>query len=232
MAEVKEIICAYCNAHKAIRLAEFKRHDHPGRNWFCSREHARKFRSEQHVVTKACLVCGSSFTSRLSDNRSFCSKSCSNLNRFSSQEARDAHSAKTRKHAVIFCLNCGKSLRSGQRSCCSVRCRTAYHWACVFAEIDKTGSYPTTTHGETDRRVVRRYITTRTGAICSVCGAVDCRLVVDHIDGDALNSAVANLRLLCDRCDASTDTYKNKPHKATRVWRRSSAVDPCTASSQ
>lgn len=50
---------------------------------------------------------------------------------------------------------------------------------------------------------------------CSICGIVEWRgnkiaFDLDHIDGDASNCRLSNLRLLCPNCHSQTDTYKGK----------------------
>ncbi|GHF45367.1 HNH endonuclease signature motif containing protein [Streptomyces morookaense] len=57
---------------------------------------------------------------------------------------------------------------------------------------------------------------------CSLCGmepvwkGYPLPLEVDHIDGDWRNNHIANLRLLCPNCHATTDTYRGRA-KARRT---------------
>jgi len=52
--------------------------------------------------------------------------------------------------------------------------------------------------------------------MCALCGnpgtwsGKTLSLQVDHIDGDASNNEIANLRFLCPNCHSQTDTYGNK----------------------
>jgi hypothetical protein len=50
---------------------------------------------------------------------------------------------------------------------------------------------------------------------CAICGITDwldkpIPFVLDHIDGNANNNILTNLRFLCSNCDSQTDTYKGK----------------------
>jgi 5-methylcytosine-specific restriction endonuclease McrA len=50
---------------------------------------------------------------------------------------------------------------------------------------------------------------------CAICGIEtwnhkQINLELDHIDGDRVNHALVNLRLLCPNCHSQTDTYRSK----------------------
>lgn len=50
---------------------------------------------------------------------------------------------------------------------------------------------------------------------CAICGIdswnnKQLNLELDHIDGNRINHALTNLRLLCPNCHAQTDTYRSK----------------------
>lgn len=60
---------------------------------------------------------------------------------------------------------------------------------------------------------------------CHIC-SLECwlekpiALELDHIDGNANNNILANVRLLCPNCHAQTPTYKNKNKGNGRHARR------------
>jgi hypothetical protein len=221
------ITCVNCGGTKDIPTAEYNRQIrlNPKRNWFCSSHCRGEYKTKINTVNCICPICGKEFTKTLAENKIYCSKSCANVARFSTEEARLKHRlAIKRSYAenaqLSYCEHCGRVLSSGNRRFCSIDCTTKHHWERVFKQIESSGQYPTTTHGETDRRVVRKYITTHVGTCCAICGKTNVKLTVDHIDGNAMNSSFENLRMLCDECDRNTLTYKNKPHEANRQWRR------------
>lgn len=45
-------------------------------------------------------------------------------------------------------------------------------------------------------------------------------LVLDHIDGNAENGVLTNLRLVCPNCDAQLPTFKNRNKGNGRASRR------------
>ena len=227
MGSTTSITCTNCGLIKNIPTSEYTRQMrlNPRRNWFCSSHCCGEYNTKINTVNCICPTCGKEFTKTLTEDKTYCSKSCANIARFSTEEARLKHRLDIKrsydKNAQLsYCEHCGRVLSAGQKRFCSVDCTANHHWERVFKQIESSGQYPTTTNGETDRRVVKKYITAHTGTCCAICGKTDVKLIVDHIDGDALNSSIENLRMLCEECDRNTSTYKNRPHNANRPWRR------------
>ena len=225
MKKTVVVTCANCGKDKHVPAAEFNRSRYKeDKKWFCNSKCAAQHKHNNSLVTTECPVCGTSFTRRKCDISKCCSTSCANILRFSDEEERIKISLANRPGAsredLHFCAYCGKFIKSSRKAYCSIKCTTAAHWRDVFNTIKETGSFPVSTHGETDRRVAKKFLVETVGNKCAICGRDDCKLVVDHINGDACDSSVNNLRLLCEDCDRASDTYKNKPHKANRPWRR------------
>lgn len=123
------------------------------------------------------------------------------------------------------CPTCGEPVGRTCDTYCSRQCMEAARWDAKKEEIEFFEEYPHESSGETDRRVARRYLEERCGHRCSICGAEmwneqPIPLVVDHVDGNAKNHSVHNLRLVCPNCDAQLPTFKNRNRQANRPFRR------------
>lgn len=73
------------------------------------------------------------------------------------------------------------------------------------------------------RRHVKRYLISKFGNICMICGITDwcgnpVPLVCDHIDGDSTNSLIDNFRNICCNCDALLPTHKSKNKGRGRIY--------------
>jgi 5-methylcytosine-specific restriction endonuclease McrA len=71
----------------------------------------------------------------------------------------------------------------------------------------------------------RKYLLEQNGNKCEICHnkvweGQSIPLVIDHIDGNADNWLLSNLRLICPNCDAQTPTYKKKNNGNGRYSRR------------
>ena len=196
----------------------------------CSAREQHRSRSPREPRLKPCerSGCGIEIDLNGRDPRvRFCSHSCA---------AQHNNRHRTRTPTVCNggapCEHCGEATSGGrQRRFCSSRCATAARLeqqiaAWLAGEWDGNGKYSLS-------KTVRTYLMTRADYRCQ---SPDCAvpggfkgvnpasgrsvLQINHIDGDASNSAPANLEVLCPNCHSMTSTFGALNRgKSTRSWR-------------
>lgn len=153
----------------------------------------------RYKIIEKCMKCEKEYKSYITDNRTFCSHSCStsynNINR------NITHGKFILKPCTI-CMTITKNINF-----CSKDCFFKQKCNQKKEDIEKglIRHHPT----------LRKYVFEKCGHICYICKGtkwndVNIPLVLDHIDGNPYNNMPDNLRMICNNCDALTDTYKSK----------------------
>jgi hypothetical protein len=118
------------------------------------------------------------------------------------------------------CFKCGAECHRKAIRYCSNQCQQDFEWLARKAEIKRAGKID---NGAP--RTAKRYMLETCGHRCSICGVADWQgkpipVVLDHIDGNASNWSLTNLRLVCGNGDMQLPTYKSKNRGKGRAWRR------------
>jgi len=122
------------------------------------------------------------------------------------------------------CLFCGKELNTYEKKYCNIKCHKDFEWKTKCDKVEKDGGFLDKTE-MSQSRVPKRYLKEKRGHKCEICGETvwmgkQIPLVLDHIDGNAGNWLLTNLRLVCGNCDMQLPTYKSKNKSGGRFYRR------------
>lgn len=148
------------------------------------------------MIAKICAHCGSKLTRY--EQKKFCSSSCA--------ASFNNPLKPKRKAETSNCLVCSKSVPKKYRAC-SIACNVIYRRKLLDEKILQ-GLVKT-------RKTLRLFLIRRDGHKCSVClnekwMGEPIPLDLDHVDGNAGNDTLCNIRVICPNCHAQTPTYKNK----------------------
>jgi hypothetical protein len=111
------------------------------------------------------------------------------------------------------------ALRAGDAECENA-CQRAFEWSRRSQSIESAGQI---VNGSI--RAARRFVLEKQGWSCALCATTQWQgkpmpLVLDHINGDASDWRVSNLRYICPNCDAQLPTFKSRNRGKGRAVRR------------
>lgn len=193
--------------------------------------------TEQHK----CERCNKIMTEKFGSGR-FCSRACANARCHSEETKQKIRQALVKPEElkkkqirskaepkntkpIDTCIICNKPLSRGHQS---VYCaehliqRRQEERITNWLETGDIGLKPDCTI----RGIFRDYILREQNGCCAMCSmpaiwnGKPLVFILDHIDGDAANSARENLRLVCPNCDSQLPTYKSKNKNSSRTKRK------------
>ena len=130
------------------------------------------------------------------------------------------------KRPMRVCAGCGAETRNAKY--CSNKCQQNHRWTHLKSAIDQSGIVPV--GPRENPSIAKRLLLATQGRCCAVCGLTEWRgqpipLVLDHVNGDASDWRVSNLRLVCGNCDMQLPTFKSRNRGRGRAWRRQRYAD-------
>lgn len=114
------------------------------------------------------------------------------------------------------CLVCDKDVKG---NFCSNKCQQKYYFINTVIPKAELDGFIDSKHK------AKRYLEHKFGYQCAICNTKEwCGkplvMILDHIDGNADNNNLVNLRLVCSNCDSQLPTYKGRNKGNGRFKRR------------
>lgn len=170
---------------------------------------------------KNCLQCQKQFECLISENRKFCSQSCSAIYN---------NSLRITKIGIFNCKKCSKEVKirkNGEGIYCSHKCHREYEYDNNIIEWKKGNLTGYRGNTKTICNWLRRYLLDKYNNSCVKCGwnelhPVDKKPLVEvnHIDGNAENNSEDNLEILCPNCHSMTSNFRARNKNSTRIRKK------------
>jgi hypothetical protein len=213
-----KIECEYCKREFNKSIYEVKRKQRLGKPMYCSLACGSKHVAEKKKIKlnneieyfknpNVCKQCGQKLSYEKRKNL-FCSQSCS---------ATFNEKIKSEKCEKKKCIVCNKPLNGGKMYCSSQCCYTAKTKTTELKIINGEKIYHSS---------IKKYLIKIRGNKCEECGwnkvnpkSGKCTVQMEHVDGNAENNSLSNLKLLCPNCHSLTPTFGALNRGNGRVWR-------------
>lgn len=203
------VVCSQCGKSFERRKGNVNQAIRNGHKIYCSGEcrdigMVKKIRVSCSNCGKETLVRRTIHEERES-KKFFCCHSCS----------ASYNNLGVRRHGnpvEVVCRNCGKMTRNSLW--CSPKCKVEGGWKEKKRKIRESGVIQFGVE-EHNRRIAKRFLIEIKGHQCEVCKLTEWMgqpipLVLDHVDGNAMNYSVDNVRLVCGNCNMQSETFAGK----------------------
>lgn len=222
--------CQFCKTIFLARKVDIKR----GGGKYCSRkcsQNACTLKSKQtyenNKLEFECATCKIKFkkhkklVGKSKSGLRFCSRKCKDSSQKIGGLVVPAHYGQTNP-GTNHCINCNSLIKS--KKWCSTACQQKFIWKEWCKRIEEIGIFEgfNSKHIGSLAARPKRYLLEKQQGKCAICRILDWQgkpfpTVLDHIDGDANNWSISNLRVICRNCDGQLPTYCGKNRgKSTR----------------
>jgi hypothetical protein len=172
----------------------------------------------RYYESKKCVNCEKEFNDLKSNNRKFCSQSCSatynnlydktnkkTLLELSKEKYNERKRLLYNNRKSKKCLSCEKITTN---KFCNQTCQSLYRKKVIFEKIESGDITLNSCQ-------YKKYLIDKYGEKCMECGWLTIHPItnkvpieLEHIDGNSENNSLVNLKLLCPNCHSLTPTYK------------------------
>ena len=189
---------------------------------FCCKECARKY-SQKSLIKRnkkaKCIICNKDIEIDIRASIKNCK-----CNECKKRVKKRNNKIKNRKIKIqiekpkTYCLFCGKEIPNGNKYCNS-KCKNSLVHKRKMEEVKNNNGI------NCDIRRIKQYLLETRGHKCEICNNNTWNnqpipIIIDHINGRALDNRLENLRLVCPNCDAQLPTFKSKNKNSDRKNRK------------